>query len=172
MELYEAMEKRHSVRDYEDRPVEKAKLERVLNAARIAPSASNKQDLRFVVVQDAGLRNTMAEQSGQKLFAKAPVVIAAVSTDPREMRCGVKAGTVDCAIAIDPHDTGCCGRGPGHLLDRQFRPEDMLRPARHFGTRQDRGVHGSGPSGRFAQAQDAEAARRSRLLRAVFLRSG
>ena len=113
MELYEAMEKRHSVRDYEDRPVEKDKLERVLNAARIAPSASNKQDWKFVVVQDAALRNKMAEQVEQKLFAKAPVVIAAVSTNPREMRCCVKAGTVDCAIAVDHMTLAAVAEGLG-----------------------------------------------------------
>jgi nitroreductase len=114
MELYEAMEKRYSVRTYEDRPVEKDKLERVLNAARIAPSASNKQDWKFVVVQDAGLRAQLAEKAGQNLCVKAPVVIAAVSLKPeRFMRCGIKAGTVDCAIAIDHMTLAAVAEGLG-----------------------------------------------------------
>jgi len=102
MEVYEAMEKRYSVRDYTDQPVEKEKLERVLNAARIAPSAGNRQDWKFVVVTDTELRKEMAAAADQKLLAKAPVVIAGVATNPeRQMRCKVLSGTVDLAIAID-----------------------------------------------------------------------
>jgi len=41
MDVYEAIEKRYSVRDYQDRPVEDDKLLRVLDAARNAPSGRN-----------------------------------------------------------------------------------------------------------------------------------
>jgi len=51
MELKEIMEERESVRSYEDRPVPKEKLERVLEAARLAPSASNRQPCKFIVVR-------------------------------------------------------------------------------------------------------------------------
>ena len=114
MDVYEAMEKRYSVRSYEDRPVEKDKLERVLNAGRIAPSASNKQDWKFVVVRDAELRKALADGADQQLLAKAPVVIAVVSTNPaRVMRCGVRPAPVDCAIAIDHMTLAAVAEGLG-----------------------------------------------------------
>ena len=114
MDVYEAIEKRYSVREYEDRPVEKDKLERILNAARMAPSARNAQDWKFVVVTDAELRKTMAEAARQQLLAKAPVVIAGVSTEPeREMRCKVRSGPVDLAIAIDHMALAAIAEGLG-----------------------------------------------------------
>ena len=114
MELYEAMEKRYSVREYQDRPVEPDKLRRVLDAGRIAPSARNAQEWKFLVVQDADLRRRMARRAEQPLLAKAPVVVAVVSTDPeRVMRCGVPAGPVDCAIAIDHMTLAAVAEGLG-----------------------------------------------------------
>ncbi|NLD51391.1 MAG: NAD(P)H nitroreductase [Clostridiales bacterium] len=50
MELYQAINTRESCRDYEDRPVEREKLNRLLEAARMAPSAGNGQPARYVVV--------------------------------------------------------------------------------------------------------------------------
>ena len=52
MTVHEAIGRRKSVRSYLDKPVEEEKLMRVLDAARLAPSASNRQEWRFVVVRD------------------------------------------------------------------------------------------------------------------------
>ena len=49
MALLRQIQQRYSVRSYQDRPVEKAKLTIVLEAARLAPSARNCQEWRFVV---------------------------------------------------------------------------------------------------------------------------
>ncbi|MBN2551202.1 MAG: nitroreductase family protein, partial [Spirochaetales bacterium] len=61
MDVYAAIRARKSVRAYLDKPVEKQKLERVLEAARLAPSASNRQEWRFVVVTDGERRRRLAE---------------------------------------------------------------------------------------------------------------
>ena len=55
MAVLEQIRRRYSVRKYEPRPVEPEKLEAVLEAARLAPSARNVQEWRFVVVQDAAM---------------------------------------------------------------------------------------------------------------------
>ena len=47
MDIYEAIEKRYSVREYQDRAIEEDKLQRVLNAGRLAPSGSNRQEWKF-----------------------------------------------------------------------------------------------------------------------------
>lgn len=102
MEFYETVQNRHSVRSYMDKPVEQAKLTRILEAARLAPSGNNRQAWKFVVVREAALRAALANAADQAFIAKAPVVIAAVSLEPdRMMHCEVPAGPVDCAIALE-----------------------------------------------------------------------
>jgi len=103
MDVYAAIRTRKSVRSYLDKPVEKEKLNRVLEAARLAPSASNSQEWRFVVVTDAEKRRRLAEEAaGQRFIGQAPVVIAACAqTDGRLMRCGLARYPIDVAIAVD-----------------------------------------------------------------------
>jgi len=52
MDVSEAIRRRYSCRSYQDKPVEPDKLQAVLEAARLAPSAKNLQDWRFVVATD------------------------------------------------------------------------------------------------------------------------
>ena len=103
MELYEAIEKRYSVRTYEDKPVEQDKLDRVLDAARLAPSGSNRQPWKFVVVRDAETRkNLVGACCDQAFVGEAPVVIAGVGLmADRMMSCGVPGDPVDVAIAME-----------------------------------------------------------------------
>ncbi len=51
MEFWETVTSRHSIRDFDGRPVERSAIERVLDAARMAPSAVNEQPWRFTVAQ-------------------------------------------------------------------------------------------------------------------------
>ncbi|MGD0855430.1 MAG: nitroreductase family protein, partial [Dehalococcoidia bacterium] len=102
MELKDAIRKRESIRDYEDKPVPEEKLLKVLEAARLAPSGSNRQEWKFIVVRDVKRRRELSEAAGGQLhIAAAPVVIAAVGTNPeRVMMCGVPAYAVNLAIAM------------------------------------------------------------------------
>ena len=103
MDVSEAVRRRYSVRRYEDRPVEAEKLERVLEAARLAPSAKNLQEWRFVVVQDAETRQRLIEAAnGQSFVGQAPVVIAACAVDADHvMPCGLPSFSIDVAIALE-----------------------------------------------------------------------
>lgn len=60
MKILDLIKTRQSVRKYLDKPVEKEKIERCLEAARLAPSASNSQPWEFVVVQNPELRDKVA----------------------------------------------------------------------------------------------------------------
>lgn len=60
MDYFELIDRRQSCRAYQDRPVEQDKLEKVLEAARIAPSASNGQPWRYVAVTGAQTLKYMA----------------------------------------------------------------------------------------------------------------
>ena len=55
--------KRESVRQYLARPVEKEKIERCLEAARLAPSACNSQPWKFIIIDDWELKDSIAAQT-------------------------------------------------------------------------------------------------------------
>ena len=102
MDFYEVLEKRQSVRFFEAKPVEEGKLQRILEAARLAPSGNNRQAYKLIVVRDAKVRQALSDAADQPFVAKAAVIIIAVGLDPqRLMFCGIPADPVDCAIALE-----------------------------------------------------------------------
>lgn len=103
MTVFDAIRARYSVRSYQDREVEPDKLERIFEAARLAPSAGNRQEWRFIVVRNHETRQAlMAAAGGQTFVGQAPVVIAACAQhDGRVMRCGLPCHPIDVAIALE-----------------------------------------------------------------------
>jgi len=102
MEFMDVVEQRYSVRQYQDRPVEEGKLLRILEAARLAPSASNGQEWRFIIVRDSERRRALVPIACNQAFVgQAPVVIAACAIGQRMMTCGCQAEVVDVAIALE-----------------------------------------------------------------------
>lgn len=103
MNIYETIKTRRSVRAYKDGKIDDVVLNRILEAARLAPSAHNNQEYKFVVVKDAAKRKALAKAAlDQKFVGEAPMVIAGVALNPNHiMTCGVPAYVVDLAIAFD-----------------------------------------------------------------------
>lgn len=101
MEVFDAMSGRKSIRAYRPDGVEEEKLTRVLEAARLAPSASNRQEWKFIVVKNEATRKKLAATTyGQRFVGEAPVIIVACATESRSiMTCGQPAYTVDLSIA-------------------------------------------------------------------------
>jgi len=108
MDVYKAIATRKSVRAFEDRDVPENVLLRLLEAARLAPSASNRQEWRFVVVRDPANRKRLAKAANaQKFIGGAPVIlVCCAETDGHVMACGQLCYPIDVAIAID-HITLC-----------------------------------------------------------------
>ncbi len=74
--VLDAIHLRRSIRAYTDEEIGPLTLERVLEAARLAPSAANRQERRFVVVSSASQRAALARAcAGQEFVAQAPMVI-------------------------------------------------------------------------------------------------
>ena len=71
MDVMEAIRTRKSVRDFLDKPIEEEKLDTLLEAARLAPSACNRQEWRFVVVKDKDTRSMLAEAAKGQLNFRA-----------------------------------------------------------------------------------------------------
>ena len=103
MDVMEAIKRRYSVRSYQDRAVEKEKLESILEAARFAPSASNRQEWRFIVVRDKDIRQRLMQAAKDQAFVgQAPVVVACCAkTDSHVMTCGQQCYPIDVTIAIE-----------------------------------------------------------------------
>lgn len=129
MDVYSAMRERRSVRAYRPDPVPEEALRRMLEAARLAPSAKNLQPWKLVVVRDPERRRRLAEAAyGQDFVAEAPVVIAAVALDPeRVMRCGVPSYAVDVAIAVDHLTLAAVQEGLGTCWIGSFSQEEVRR---------------------------------------------
>ena len=103
MNVMDAIKTRKSVRAYAHRPVGDDKLNSILEAARLAPSASNRQEWRFVIVREQDIRKKLARVAGdQEFVGDAPVVvIACADTDGHVMKCGHPCYLIDVAIALD-----------------------------------------------------------------------
>jgi nitroreductase len=99
MDIYEAIRKRTSVRAYRSVPVEEEKLERILDAARLAPSGKNGQPWTFIVIRDVQTRAKLVEACrGQAFVGEAPVVICACG---REELAYQKMGGYWNSLAVD-----------------------------------------------------------------------
>jgi len=103
MNFIDLINKRYSVRAYKNDPVEDEKISFVLNAARLAPTASNRQPFKIIVIHTTGKEQDLLTIYPRKWFVQAPIVICV---------CGIPAAAwvrndsrnyldVDVAIAMD-----------------------------------------------------------------------
>ncbi len=107
MDIFQVIRDRRSIRKYKDTPVEREKIEVLLDAARLAPSWKNMQCPRFLVLTEPEKRQGLLaafpdDNPGKKAIAQAPVVIV-ICADPREsgVENGVEYYVADAAIAIE-----------------------------------------------------------------------
>jgi nitroreductase len=101
MTLSELIRKRYSVRGYKPDPIEEDKLQHVLDAARWAPTAANRQRFQLIVVHTAGREQELRRIYDKDWFVQPPLVICACRypMDPARQR---KDYTdVDIGIVVD-----------------------------------------------------------------------
>jgi nitroreductase len=103
MSLLDIMKSRYSVRNYEDKAVEKEKLLQVLEAGRLAPSAVNFQPVQFIVITEASQKQKIFEAYPRGWIMEAPAIIVACG-DHRiswKRSDGKDHCDIDVAIAVD-----------------------------------------------------------------------
>jgi len=115
MDVMEAIRTRKSVRQFLDRPVDEPTLERLMEAARLAPSARNAQEWRFVAVREPLMRQRIAVEAAHQPFIgqAAVVLVCCAETDGRVMKCGQPAYPIDVAIAMDHLSLAAVSEGLG-----------------------------------------------------------
>ena len=124
MDVSEVIEQRYSVRAYKPDPVEDEKLAAVLEAARLAPTAANRQPFQIVVVHTAGRVDELGRVYGREWFTQAPLVIAmcAVGDEGWSRSDGKPYADVDAAIAMDHLVLVATGLGLGTCWIAAFDP--------------------------------------------------
>ena len=77
MEYSELIAKRYSVRAYKPDLVEEEKLQKVLEAARLAPSAANRQPFQIIVIHTRGREEELQRIYGRDWFVQPPLILCA-----------------------------------------------------------------------------------------------
>ncbi|HEY9594519.1 MAG TPA: nitroreductase family protein, partial [Spirochaetia bacterium] len=82
MEILPEIVQRRSIRAFTAQPLEKEQVERILEAGRLAPSAKNRQEWRFIVVQKKEVRQKLMEAAfTQDYVGQAPAIVAMCTTN-------------------------------------------------------------------------------------------
>ena len=126
MEFSELIKARYSVRSYKATQVEDEKLQQVLRAAQLAPTAANRQPFQLIVIHPAGREEEMERIYKPKWFARAPIIICA---------CGIPSQgwvrqsddknytDVDVAIVMDHLVLAAANAGLGTCWIAAFDPD-------------------------------------------------
>lgn len=103
MRFIELATKRYSVRSYRPQAIEDAKLQLVLQAACLAPTAANRQPFRLIVVPTKGREPELLRIYSRPWFAQAPVVICicAIPNEAWVRSDGKSYSDIDAAIVMD-----------------------------------------------------------------------
>ena len=102
MTVFEAIQKRYSCRAYQQREIEREKIDKLLEAIRLAPSAKNTQDWRFIVVTDKDIKAQVAATTNRpEVFEKAGAIIVGCSNSDYVMQCGQAIAPIDVSIALE-----------------------------------------------------------------------
>ena len=125
MEFLDLVKQRYSVRAYKSTPVEDDKLALVLEAARLAPTAANRQPFQLIVAHVKGREAELQTVYARRWFIQAPLVICACAVHNRGWERdadGVNYTTVDVAIAMDHLILAATSLGLGTCWIAAFDP--------------------------------------------------
>ncbi len=129
MEFLELIEKRYSVRAYKSTPIEYDKLQKVLEASRMAPTAANRQPFQLIIIQTQGREEELLGIYDEPWFVEAPVVICAcgISSQSWIRQDGKNYCDVDVAIVMDHLILAATDLGLGTCWVGAFNPEEACK---------------------------------------------
>jgi len=124
VDFFETIAARYSVRGYKPDPVPGELLDQVLEAARRAPTAANRQPFRLVVVETKGREDELARVYGRGWFTQAPLVIGVVAVPAEAWRRMDEKpyDEVDATIAMDHLILAATALGLGTCWIAAFDP--------------------------------------------------
>ena len=104
MDFLEVIEKRHSVRKYSDKPVDKQLLDAIVGVAQTAPSSRNSKSTAFMIIEDRDTIDALSQMRdyGSALLKDAPAAIVVLGdenkTDLWVDNCAISATFVQLAV--------------------------------------------------------------------------
>jgi nitroreductase len=125
LEIFEAIKRRRSIRKYEQKVVEKEKLSKVLEAARLAPSAMNRQPYAFVVTSDNETIEKISSACNQEWDAPTIIVVCAFPEEAWVRDDGEEYWKADAAIAMSNMSLQACAEGLGTCWIAAFKEEKI-----------------------------------------------
>ena len=125
MEFLELAKKRYSCRAYKSDPVEDDKLQQVLEAARLAPTACNLQPFQLIVVHTMGQEADLRRIYSSSWFTQAPIIICAcgIPSESWKRRDDKNYCEVDVTIAMDHLILAATNLGLGTCWIGAFNPD-------------------------------------------------
>ena len=124
MEFFDLIKKRYSVRAYQSKPVEDEKLQKILDAANLAPTAANRQPFKIIVIQTKGKQAELKQIYHRDWFSQAPLVIGicAIKSEAWSRMDGKNYADVDATIAMDHLILAAADLGLGTCWIAAFDP--------------------------------------------------
>ena len=123
MKFLELAQKRYSVRSYQNKPVEEAKLKEILEAARLAPTGANRQSFQLIVVHTKGKEEQLKPIYGADWFVQAPIVICACATVTEGQPYTESGASRNVAIVVDHLIMASTDLGLGTCWIGAFKPD-------------------------------------------------
>jgi nitroreductase len=125
MNFFDVIKTRQSIRSYKPDPVEPEKLDKILKAASKAPTASNMQAFKVIVVKTAGHEKELNKIYAREWFVEAPYVLCVCAMkDVYEARKGRRDfSEIDAAIVMDHMTLAATALGLGTCWIGAFDPD-------------------------------------------------
>ncbi|MCD6445589.1 nitroreductase family protein [Candidatus Bathyarchaeota archaeon] len=133
MDVLEAIKNRRSIRAFKNEDISSETVEKLIDAARWAPSAGNIQPWEFIIVKNSEVKRRLAEAAlNQKFIEEAPIVIVVCADENRSFKgYGLRGKSLYCiqdtAAAIQNIHLAACSLGLATCWVGAFKEEDVRK---------------------------------------------
>lgn len=128
MDVFECIKTRRSIRAYQKREIEEEKLFKILEAARLAPSAHNHQPWKFIVVRDEKKKDALVSACcGQEFVRDAACLIVGLGLKKHRFKNGLNSNAIDVTIALEHIVLEAWEEGIGSCWILAFWPDEVRK---------------------------------------------
>jgi len=127
VDVIKAIQKRRSIREFLNKEIDDKLIFQILSAGHQAPSASNRQEWRFVVVRDKAAKEKLCKAAKDQTFIReaSAIIVCCADTDYHVMTCGQLCYPIDVAISIDHMTLAAVQLGLGTCWIGAFHEEEV-----------------------------------------------
>jgi nitroreductase len=127
MNFNQLIHKRYSCRHYSPDPVDEEKFNMILEAARLAPTAANRQPFQIIIIKTENQHDALLEIYNKEWFVQPPLVLCVCSQPEigwyRKKYDGQSYAAVDAAIVVDHITLMAAELGLGTCWIGDFNPQ-------------------------------------------------